>query len=196
MEYYLTVKTPSKTVLRIKKSKFITSVAPIEREEEAKAFIAAVKEEFPDATHHPYGYSVDDVVRSSDDGEPLNTAGKPILSAIEKKKVNNLVIVVTRYFGGVKLGIGGLIRAYREAALTSIEAAGITKKFCMVDLAFSVPYDVFGGASSVLEQYPCTILEEKMKEVAFFHISLRKKDKEQFISDLLKKTKGNVTVHF
>ena len=196
MDSYLTVKSQTRTVLTVRKSKFIASVANVETEEEAKKFICAVKREFADATHHPYAYRIGEQEDFSDDGEPLNTAGKPILGAIESKKVTSLVIVVTRYFGGIKLGIGGLIRAYRDAAVQCIEAAEITERYYEEELSFSVAYEFFGGVSHVLETYECTILDEKMEKTVFFKVLIRKKDRDRFIDDLLRQTRGAVTVHF
>ncbi len=194
MDSYLTVKAPTRTTISIKKSKFIASTRSVEDEKDAKTFIKDIREEFHDATHNTYVYKIEEVFNSSDDGEPLNTAGKPILSVIENKNLHHVVIVVTRYFGGTELGIGGLIRAYREAAEKVITAAGTTKKYCKEEISFSVPYEFFGGVSDTLEKYNCTIVEEKMGDSAFFKVSVKKEEKKAFVADLLKHTKGNATV--
>lgn len=196
MDSYLTIEKPARIILNVKKSKFIASVKNVESEEEAKKVITEIKKEFKDASHNPYAYIVNEIFNSSDDGEPLNTAGKPILDVILKKNLKNVVIVVTRYFGGVKLGIGGLIRAYREAALKGIEIAEIIEKFYEGVISFSVPYEFFGDVTRLFQKYGCTVLDRRMEHDAFFKVSIKKKDKESFLNELLKKTKGNVKLSF
>lgn len=112
----------------IKKSRFIGDITPAANEEAALAFLETVREEFPTATHHCYAYITGfpgRVVRMNDDGEPSGTAGRPILEVIEREGLTNTIVVVTRYFGGVMLGAGGLVRAYARSASEAITAAGI-----------------------------------------------------------------------
>lgn len=196
MDSYLTVKKPARVIINIKKSKFIASLKNVENEKEAKNFINEIKKEFKDASLNPYAYVVNDIFNSSDDSEPLNTAGKPILDVILKKNLKNVVIVVTRYFGGIKLGVGGLIRAYREAALKGIEASGTIEKFYEEEISFFVDYEFFGEINKTIQKYRCKILEKKMENNAFFKISIRKRDKENFLNEILKKTKGKVKLSF
>ena len=196
MDSYLTVKKPARVIINIKKSKFIASLKNVKNEAEAKNFINEIKKEFKDASHNPYAYVVNDIFNSSDDSEPLNTAGKPILDVILKKNLKNVVIVVTRYFGGIKLGVGGLIRAYREAALKGIEASGTIEKFYEEEISFFVDYEFFGEINIIFHKYHCKILEKKMENNAFFKISIRKRDKENFLNEILKKTKGKVKLSF
>ena len=109
--------------------RFFASVARTEREEEAKAFIERVCTEFPDANHHAYAYKIgledEALCRQSDAGEPSGTAGPPILQAIEYAGLTNVTVVATRYFGGVKLGIGGLVRAYRACADAGLDRKSV-----------------------------------------------------------------------
>jgi len=194
MDSYLTVEKPARVIINIKKSKFVASLKNVKNEKEAKNFINEIKKEFKDASHNPYAYVVNDIFNSSDDGEPLNTARKPILDVILKKNLKNVVIVVTRYFGGIKLGIGGLIHAYRKAALKGIEASGIIEKFYEGVISFSVPYEFFGDANRLFQKYGCTVLERRMERDAFFKVSVKERDKENFLNEILKKTKGKVTI--
>jgi len=194
MDSYLTIEKLARVITNIKKSKFVASLKNVKNEKEAKNFINEIKKEFKDASHNPYAYVVNDIFNSSDDGEPLNTAGKPILDLILKKNLKNVVIVVTRYFGGIKLGIGGLIRAYREAALNGIEASDIVEKFYEEETSFFVDYEFFGDINKMIQKYHCKILEKKMENKAFFKVSVKKRDKENFLNEILKKTKGNVTI--
>ena len=110
----------------IERSRFIATCSHIESEEEARVFLARVRTEFPDATHHCYAFVADtlgNLMRFSDDGEPQGTAGMPILDALRGKKLYQTAVVVTRYFGGVKLGAGGLVRAYAGAASECLDGA-------------------------------------------------------------------------
>lgn len=112
----------------IEKSKFITSVCPVETKEEADAFIAEIKSKYKDATHNVPSMVIGDKFQiqwASDDGEPQGTAGAPIVQMLVKEGVTNIAIVVTRYFGGIKLGTGGLVRAYTSSAKCGLEAAKI-----------------------------------------------------------------------
>ena len=114
----------------IEKSRFITYSARVESEEEAKAFLAALKDEHPFATHICYAYIADrqgNLQRFSDNGEPQGTAGQPILNVLEREGVQDVLCVVTRYFGGILLGAGGLCRAYTKAAKDALDDAGISE---------------------------------------------------------------------
>ena len=124
-----------------KRSRFLGHVRPVESEEEAKAFIAAVKKEHYDARHNCWCYILKDgPERYSDDGEPQGTAGIPMLEVFRREGVTNLVCVVTRYFGGVLLGAGGLFRAYTKSAKDALDAAGVAVVRRWVELALGCSY--------------------------------------------------------
>ncbi len=131
---YLTVEGEGTGTVVEKKSRFIATVFYTESEEDAKEKIAALKKKYWDARHNCYAYVIgadDPLERQSDDGEPSHTAGMPILSAIKDSGLRNVCCVVTRYFGGVLLGTGGLTRAYREAAMQGIENSVVKKRVLM-----------------------------------------------------------------
>ncbi len=148
MSYYLTVKKEVKVKVPVGACRFIASVGYSQEEKEARAFIQGVREEFPDATHNAFAYKVgmgDSVItRTSDAHEPAGTAGPPLLSAIERAGLTNVVIVGTRYFGGVKLGIGGLIRAYRYCGEAGLKEAGTIKKRFYKKYEITFDYDNIG----------------------------------------------------
>lgn len=126
LEQYRTVRRQASAEIVIKKSRFIGHVKPVESEDEAIAFIEQIKKEHWSATHNCSAYVVgerDQFQKQSDDGEPSGTAGKPILEVIKQQGLKNTVVVVTRYFGGIMLGAGGLIRAYTEATVEGLAAA-------------------------------------------------------------------------
>lgn len=136
-----------------KKSRFIGYVMPVSNEEEALSFINEIKTKHWDATHNVYAYHIGGetiVQRFSDDGEPSGTAGLPILEVIKRMEVRDLVVVVTRYFGGTLLGAAGLVRAYGKSASLAIEEAGIiTKKLC-IEVTVVVEYELFGKTQNML----------------------------------------------
>ncbi|HHW48901.1 MAG TPA: YigZ family protein [Clostridiaceae bacterium] len=147
-----------KTVLRYataeieeKKSRFIASVKPVSTEQEALDFIQSLKTKYWDATHNVYAYYIggDNVVqRFSDDGEPSGTAGLPVLEVIKRMELQDLAIVVTRYFGGTLLGAAGLIRAYGKSASMGIEAASVARRVLCKQMIITVEYALFGRIQS------------------------------------------------
>ncbi len=128
-----------------KRSEFIGHVAVVEREEEARAFIDAVKKHHYDARHNCWCYRLREggVERYSDDAEPQGTAGQPMLGVFQREEVTNVVCVVTRYFGGILLGAGGLVRAYTQGAKIALDAAGISVVRRWIEVAARCPYSFF-----------------------------------------------------
>lgn len=142
---FLTIQSDGKTTLEIQRSRFICRAKHVESVEEAMQYIQEIKRRHHDATHHCYAYIIDaNFQRSSDDGEPAGTAGKPILETLLQYQLMQSIIVITRYFGGIKLGAGGLVRAYRKAANKAIEAAGIVQKRIHQQLICTFDYSLFG----------------------------------------------------
>ena len=141
MAEYLVPAGPGEAELVEKRSRFLGHVHPVESEEEARAFIAKIKKEHYDARHNCWCYIIKDgPERYSDDGEPQGTAGLPMLELFRREGLSNFVCVVTRYFGGVLLGAGGLLRAYSRAAKEALEAAGRAKLRPWARLSLSCPY--------------------------------------------------------
>lgn len=128
---YLTVRQPAEGVFKDRGSRFITFVYPVSTEEEVKERLAGLRKLHPSASHHCYAFRLGAeklVFRSSDSGEPANTAGKPILGQIVSRDLTNVLVVVVRYFGGALLGVGGLINAYRSAAADGLNNAQVIEK--------------------------------------------------------------------
>lgn len=150
---FKTVLKPAVAEYEEKKSRFIATVRPIAAEEEAVELIQALKSKYWDASHNCYCYYLNGnntIQRYSDDGEPSGTAGVPILEVIKRTGVQNLVVVVTRYFGGTLLGAAGLIRAYGKSAALGIEAAGIVRKQLCREVSVMVEYTLFGRVQNLL----------------------------------------------
>lgn len=137
----------------IEKSRFICTLKKVHDEAEAQEFIKAMKKEFWDATHNCSAYIIDDLQqRSNDDGEPSGTAGLPMLEVLRKNKLTNTAVVVTRYFGGIKLGAGGLVRAYTNSVAEAVRASGIAEKVLMSNFSFVYDLNSVGKILNVLYQ--------------------------------------------
>lgn len=137
----------------IEKSRFICTLKKVNSEAEAQEFIKAIKKEFWDATHNCSAYIVDEMAqRSSDDGEPSGTAGLPMLEVLRKNKLTNTAAVVTRYFGGIKLGTGGLVRAYTNSVAEAVRATGIAQKVLVSCFSFMYDLNDVGKILNILYQ--------------------------------------------
>lgn len=137
----------------IEKSRFICTLKKVSGETEAQEFIKAVKKEFWDATHNCSAYIVDDLAqRSSDDGEPSGTAGVPMLEVLRKNRLIGTAAVVTRYFGGVKLGAGGLVRAYSGSVAGALKECGLAERILMSRFSFTYDVNSVGRALNILYQ--------------------------------------------
>lgn len=142
---YLTIAPYGEKEIEIQRSRFICRAKHVKTEEEALQFIQEIQKKHWDATHNCYAYKVTELIqKSSDDGEPAGTAGKPILEVIHQRKLLYTAIVVTRYFGGIKLGAGGLIRAYSRGAVEAIEAAGTIENRLEQELTITFDYHHLG----------------------------------------------------
>ena len=154
MESYITVKKSSHFEYEDRKSVFIGQAMPVNNEADAIAFVNSVKKRYPDARHHVYAYVLreNSSMRFTDDGEPQGTAGMPVLDAIRKNGCTDVVIVVTRYFGGTLLGTGGLVRAYTAAAIGALESAEIIRYDIYSTLEISVSYSDYGKITALLAE--------------------------------------------
>lgn len=153
----------------IEKSRFICSLKKVHSEAEAQEFIKAVKKEFWDATHNCSAYIVDDLAqRSNDDGEPSGTAGIPMLEVLRKNGLTETAVVVTRYFGGIKLGAGGLVRAYSGSVAGAVKEAGLAQKILLGYYSFLYDVNSVGRILNVLYQ-------QQLFEIADVQYDLRAK---------------------
>lgn len=157
----------------IEKSKFIAYVKPVSSEEEAVSFVLEIKKKHFDATHNVSAYIVgnsNEIQRYSDDGEPSGTAGMPILDLLKKEKLTNVAVVVTRYFGGIKLGTGGLVRAYTKSAKIGLEAAKIIKKIELTKIIFKIDYSLLGKIEHEIEKNEWILSSKKYEENVYLEI--------------------------
>lgn len=145
-----------------KKSKFIATIFPINSKEEAENRISEIKKKYYDAKHNCYAYVVGNVEKCSDDGEPSGTAGAPLLDLLKNKELTNVVVIVTRYFGGILLGTGGLVRAYTETAKKAIESTSIVIK------EYGIRYSVEINYNSLKDlQHLCKMLEINIVKIDY-----------------------------
>jgi len=153
MKLYDTVYQEAKAEYITQKSRFIAHISPVDSCDEAKAFISSIKSEYKDATHNVWAYVIGqnmNIQRYSDDGEPQGTAGIPTLEVIKKEGLCNVVVVGTRYFGGIKLGAGGLVRAYTKTAKIGLDAGQIVEKMPFIEVAIGLDYTLLGKAQNEL----------------------------------------------
>ncbi len=171
------IKTIARAVrirLPVGNCRFFASVQTCLSEEEARNFIDEVSQEFRDANHNAWGFKIGSgdsaLIKYSDDREPANTAGAPIIQAIEGAGLTNCVVVVTRYFGGVKLGVGGLIRAYRQSAAVVLAEAGVCETEVRVDIFIGrLTYPVLGTVMHELESLKAEIVSVEYTDEVAIH---------------------------
>lgn len=152
-ENYLTLKSSASDEIIISKSRFIVHCARVETEEQAQAFIERIKKEHRSANHNCSAYLIgehDQIQKASDDGEPSGTAGVPMLEVLKKQHLKDTVVVVTRYFGGIKLGAGGLVRAYGKATTVGIDASGVVERKLHHELKVIADYTLLGKLENEL----------------------------------------------
>jgi len=196
---YTTVNRNTQVKNIFKKSRFYSSVKEIEKEGEIKEFLKELKAQFPDANHHCWAYKIgineQEKKQFSDAGEPSNSAGPPILQAIEHEKLTNVMVIVTRYFGGIKLGIGGLIRAYRESALNGLQASGRVEKLALREFILQrINYKELGPIIQSIESREGRIVnityDENITVIAHLSESL-----QGWLNDMAKNvSRGRVTI--
>lgn len=162
-----------RTETEVSKSRFIATVGMAESAVEARAFIAEIRAEMPDASHHVYafraGYGSSVTEGVSDDGEPTGTSGPPILNVLRGSELGDIVLVVTRYFGGIKLGTGGLVRAYSDAARSALALLTTREKIELCQLGLTIPYSLYERVRQTLRHYNANVDDEVFEaEITLF----------------------------
>ena len=177
-----------------KKSVFIGSMKCVTTEAEAKDFVAQISREFSDATHNVYCYIIREgnVIRFSDDGEPSGTAGKPALEVLTREGVRDVCLVVTRYFGGIKLGAGGLVRAYAASAKKTLDVAGKCRMVPFITAEALMSYSDWAPASDLVKHLPCELEGVEYGMDVSAKLLLQASDLEQVRTSLRDLTSGRV----
>ena len=195
LEKYLSVACETQTEKIIEKSKFITTSRHVESEEEAKEFIAEISKKYSDATHNCYAYISDKLcnfLRFSDDGEPQGTAGMPILEVIKSKHLAEVAVVITRYFGGIKLGAGGLLRAYSGCAAENLEAAQKVLYETCSELKITVDYSSVDTALRYFGETDADLINTDYLNEVIFTVAVKKAEESEFVSALINRLNGKV----
>ena len=194
-EKYLSVQNECTTQKIIDKSRFITTSAHVCGEEEARAFIDKIRKKYPDATHNCYAYVCDSIgnfLRFSDDGEPQGTAGMPMLEVIRANKIFEICVVVTRYFGGIKLGAGGLVRAYSGCVSENLAAANkVLYETCSL-IKCTVGYPSVDGTLRFINDFGADIIESEYKDEVDITVAVKKAEEEEFTNNLNDRLNGRV----
>lgn len=193
---------PYKTLLRaasdefvVNKSRFIGHGCPCETEEAALAFLAGIRARHKDATHNCYAYIVGanmGIMRYSDDGEPGGTAGMPIIEVMKARGVTNCAVVVTRYFGGILLGAGGLVRAYSQGAAAALNACGVGVMHPTARYLLEVPYPMLGRLEFFLKTEPVIVEEKQFADAVILTLVVRTSDEEAFAARLTNMSEGRL----
>lgn len=179
---YITLKKIATAEFCEQKSRFICNIKPVETEAEAVEFINEIKQKYWNAKHNVYAYILKNgnIKKYSDDGEPHSTAGLPMLQTMEKKGLVNCVAVVTRYFGGILLGTGGLVRAYSNSVQLGIEQAEIVKMVSSYKCLFVCPYDCYGKFENLLKSTTVKTEKTEFEESVKVYFCVPKEQFENF----------------
>ena len=181
----------------IEKSRFLTYSAHVESEEEARAFIAEIRSKHSLATHVCFAFISDktgNLQRFSDDGEPQGTAGVPILEVLKAKKLFETAVAVVRYFGGIKLGAGGLVRAYSSSAAENLDGADIRVLEMCSEYELTVEYTGVDSMQKYLSSHTCSLLSTDYGEKVTFKIAVKKREGEAFCTELIDYMQGRVKI--
>ena len=192
-----TVYAPHESEKIIEKSHFITYSTHVESEEEARAFLAEIRSKHSLATHVCYAFVADktgNLQRFSDDGEPQGTAGVPILEVLKAKKLCETAVAVVRYFGGVKLGAGGLVRAYSSSAAENLDGADVRVLEMCVERAVEVDYTGVDSAQKYIATHTCSLLSTEYGEKVRFLLAVKKAEADGFCDGFIDYMQGRVRI--
>ncbi len=198
MEKFLSVSGKCVTEKVIEKSRFITTSAHVEGEEKAKVFIEGIRKTYRDATHNCYAFIADEkgnFMRFSDDGEPQGTAGMPMLEVLKNNNLKQTAVVVTRYFGGIKLGAGGLVRAYSGAVAENLASA---KKVCYqpcTQCEYVADYPATNAILSYFSENDCTVVDTVYADKVHFKVSVKTQNLTAFNAALVNRVNGRIQIN-
>jgi uncharacterized YigZ family protein len=193
---YFQIKGPKRIEVKLKGSRFIASAEKVVNEDEAAAFIDSISKEFHDATHNCYAWRIGAGkrirYRYADNGEPSGTAGLPIFRVIEGRNFSNIIIVVTRYFGGIKLGTGGLIRAYSKAAMDVLKECEIEKTYPIEIAKFKTSFEFVSLVHNIISSFKANLVDSTYSDQPIFKIEIRASKFKEFKTKLKDATNGQV----
>ncbi len=197
-DYFLTIAGAAEAALKIKGSRFLGFAAPAADKEAAEAFVSDLRKRYFDATHHCYAWRLGsgsmEASRYADDGEPSGTAGKPIFQVIHGRDLTNLVVAVVRYFGGTKLGTGGLARAYADSASLVLDRCAISQVWLTRSLGITFAYDHLNTVMKLVERHGAVIEDSEYGEDVRMRLALRLGDLEPFRAAAIDMTHGQIRI--
>lgn len=191
---FRTVDAPAETACRERSSKFLAYIYPVRSEEEIRERLDSLRKRFFDATHHCYAWRLGprgEAFRANDDGEPSGTAGKPILGQLLSNDITDCLVVVVRYFGGTKLGVPGLIAAYRESAAEVIAAARIVDRTVDRKIRVDFPYVAMNDIMKVIKEMQPQIVGQLFDNLCTMHLSIRQSRAGE-LAERLRKAGGSI----
>lgn len=193
MSSYKSIHKFGRDEIVINKSRFIGSAAPINSEEEALEFIDKIKKEYKDASHNVYAYTVGEsgnLQRFTDDGEPSGTAGMPMLNVVNQENLRNVVVVVTRYYGGVMLGAGGLVRAYTKGAKIGLDNGLIVEKTLFHEVSVNIEYTLLGKMENELTKNDFIIKDKEYGESVVLIVLCKEEEMDRLTNIINEVTSG------
>ena len=185
----MTIAEPAEAIYKERSSKFLTYAYPVETEEEIKELLDALRKEYYDATHHCYAYRLGpqgEAFRANDDGEPSGTAGKPMLGQLLSADLTNCLVVVVRYFGGTKLGVSGLIQAYKESTADVIAVSKIIEKTVDRVIRVDFSYISMNGVMRIIKEMSPRIDEQVFDNLCTMKLRIRESEADMLIAKLEK----------
>ena len=186
-EFYYTISQPAFAEFKDRGSRFLAYAYPIQSTEEFKNYLQQLKKEHPKAVHHCFAYRVGldaNNFRSSDDGEPSGTAGKPILGQIDSKELTNVLVVVVRYFGGTLLGVSGLINAYKTATTMTLQLTPVVRKAVKINYVLHFDYTQMNEVMKIVKQFDCVVLQKEIELFCVMIMGISKKNLENVLNRL------------
>ncbi len=194
-----TLKCPTRFTLEEKRSRFIACLYPVAAKDEVRPIIDHLKTQYPDARHHCWAYVIGNPEQASqagfnDDGEPSGTAGKPILNVLMMRKVGNVCAVVVRYFGGIKLGAGGLVRAYGAAVSNALDGAELFTLRPTTSIAFEVPFALEAHVRALLTKAGAANVHCKYHHAVHIHAQLDAEKAADLCKSVIDQTNGKATM--
>ncbi len=195
---YLTIGKEAMDEFVERKSRFMGFIKPVTTEEEAQAFIREKQKKYWDATHNVYAYVLEggNLCRFSDDGEPQGTAGIPVLDVLRKEGLTDCVVVVTRYFGGILLGAGGLVRAYSHGAKIAVDAGGVVEMRLCLHGEVTCDYSQYGWIPAFLAEEGASVTDTEFGEAVTVHFSIPQEGREHLEASLVDRSNGRLSAVF
>lgn len=187
MDYFYTIETSAVAEFKDRGSKFLAYSYPLKDVKDFKTHLQDLKKEHPKAAHHCFAYKIGiegNIFRSSDDGEPSGTAGKPIMGQIESKNLTDTLIIVVRYFGGSLLGVPGLVNAYKTAASLVLQCTPVVQKAVEIDYELQFNYTEMNDVMRIVKQFNCTVHKNEMQLFCVLQVGIPKNQLNEVLSAL------------